>query len=100
MRPYNFKVWAAPTTLLQIDWLGDKTFKPIDLKQSIENVILGRRHSAPKVLFRFPKVRFRFRYCYGLRNAIQDLQRGFLIFLIDMIVPDSSFLSLAYYRAV
>ncbi len=57
MRPYNFKVWATPTTLLQIDWLGDKTFKPMDIKQSIENIILGRRCPAPKVSFRFPKVR-------------------------------------------
>ena len=56
MRPYNFKVWAAPTTMLQIDWLGDRTFRPINLKHAIENIILGRRDAAPKVLFRFPKV--------------------------------------------
>eukprot|EP00042_Codosiga_hollandica_P042671 m.394984 g.394984 ORF g.394984 m.394984 type:complete len:539 (+) comp56382_c0_seq2:434-2050(+) len=55
MRPYNFKVWAAPITLLQCDWLGDRTFKPLDIKQSLENVLLGRRTTPPKVTFRFPK---------------------------------------------
>jgi protoporphyrinogen oxidase len=55
MRPYNFKVWATPTTMLSADWLGDKVMKPIDLKATMQNVIMGRRTPAPKAVFRFPK---------------------------------------------
>ena len=31
MRPYNFKVWATPTTMMSMDWLGDKSLTPIDI---------------------------------------------------------------------
>ena len=56
MRPYNFKVWATPTTMMSMDWLGVKTITPIDFRSSLGNVVMGRRTPAPKAVFRFPKV--------------------------------------------
>ena len=55
MRPYNFKVWAYPPKMLQCEWLGEKTYNPINLKVCLENILQGRRAPAPKVSFRFPK---------------------------------------------
>jgi hypothetical protein len=57
MRPYNFKVWAHPTTLLSYDWLRDSTLKPIDIKQCLHNILHGKRSPAPKIPFKFLKVR-------------------------------------------
>tara|TARA_B110000208_G_scaffold141572_1_gene170866 strand:- start:1586 stop:2212 length:627 start_codon:yes stop_codon:yes gene_type:complete len=34
MRPYNFKVWAIPTTLMQCRWLGERV-ATVDLKVNI-----------------------------------------------------------------
>jgi hypothetical protein len=42
--------------MLQCDWLGDPTARPIDLKQCVANILHGKRNPAPKVAFRYPKV--------------------------------------------
>ncbi|CAG0898170.1 unnamed protein product [Darwinula stevensoni] len=55
MRPYNFKFWAVPTTMMQWEWIGDRAAGP-DLKLAVTNVLekniavdLGRYGK-----FRFP----------------------------------------------
>ena len=56
MRPYNFKVWAHPTTMLGYQWLRDTALKPIDLKLCLHNILHGKRAPAPKIPFKFLKV--------------------------------------------
>ena len=38
MRPYNFKVWAVPTTFMQCRWLGERV-ATVDCKKVISNVL-------------------------------------------------------------
>lgn len=55
MRPYNFKVWAVPTTKMQCAWLGERVANP-DLKTVTKNVILQKSAGnwGPNATFRFP----------------------------------------------
>ncbi|KAL9622408.1 MAG: hypothetical protein Q9160_003252 [Pyrenula sp. 1 TL-2023] len=55
MRPYNFKVWAVPTTKMQCQWLGERVAAP-DLKNTTKNVILQKTAGnwGPNATFRFP----------------------------------------------
>lgn len=55
MRPYNFKVWAVPTTMMQCSWLGERVAAP-DLKTVVKNIILGEPAGnwGPNSTFRFP----------------------------------------------
>ncbi|KAI4280069.1 MAG: hypothetical protein L6R38_004735 [Xanthoria sp. 2 TBL-2021] len=55
MRPYNFKVWAVPTTKMQCQWLGERVAAP-DLKTVTKNVILQKTAGnwGPNATFRFP----------------------------------------------
>ncbi len=55
MRPYNFKVWAVPTTKMQCQWLGERVAAP-DLKSVTRNVILQKTAGnwGPNATFRFP----------------------------------------------
>ncbi|KAI9737379.1 MAG: hypothetical protein M1834_009533 [Cirrosporium novae-zelandiae] len=55
MRPYNYKVWAVPTTKMQCDWLGERVAAP-NLKKVTENVILQKTAGnwGPNATFRFP----------------------------------------------
>ncbi|KAI5291058.1 hypothetical protein KEM54_006492 [Ascosphaera aggregata] len=55
MRPYNFKVWAVPTTKMQCAWLGERVAAP-DLKKVISNVIQDKTAGnwGPNATFRFP----------------------------------------------
>ncbi|KAI9145790.1 UDP-galactopyranose mutase-like protein [Paraphysoderma sedebokerense] len=55
MRPYNFKVWAVPTTKMQCEWLGERVAAP-DLKLVMTNVIEGKvaGNWGPNAVFRFP----------------------------------------------
>jgi protoporphyrinogen oxidase len=38
MRPYNFKVWAVPTTKMQCGWLGERV-ATANVKKVVENVL-------------------------------------------------------------
>ncbi|TID21996.1 hypothetical protein E2P81_ATG11112 [Venturia nashicola] len=55
MRPYNFKVWAVPTTKMQCQWLGERVAAP-DVKTVTKNVILNKTAGnwGPNATFRFP----------------------------------------------
>ena len=79
MRPYNFKVWAVPTSKvsppridrprtlvrtlpmltagsqMQCEWLGERVSAP-DVKANVRNVILGKvaGNWGPNATFRFP----------------------------------------------
>jgi protoporphyrinogen oxidase len=55
MRPYNFKVWAVPTTRMQCQWLGERVAAP-NLKIVTKNVILNKTAGnwGPNATFRFP----------------------------------------------
>ncbi|XWX00122.1 hypothetical protein V2A60_008140 [Cordyceps javanica] len=55
MRPYNFKVWAVPTTEMNASWVGERVANP-DVKLLARNVILGKIAPAwgPNTTFRFP----------------------------------------------
>lgn len=55
MRPYNYKVWAVPTTKMQCAWLGERVAAP-DLKTVTKNVILQKTAGnwGPNATFRFP----------------------------------------------
>ncbi|EME42488.1 hypothetical protein DOTSEDRAFT_73354 [Dothistroma septosporum NZE10] len=55
MRPYNYKVWAVPTTKMQCAWLGERVAAP-DLKRVTTNVVLNRAAGnwGPNATFRFP----------------------------------------------
>lgn len=55
MRPYNFKVWAVPTTKMQCAWLGERVAAPA-LKSIAKNVILQKTAGnwGPNATFRFP----------------------------------------------
>jgi len=53
MRPYNFKVWAVPTTHMQAEWLGERV-ATVDVERAINNVILGKEDAGwgPNAVFR------------------------------------------------
>ncbi|CAK7274108.1 hypothetical protein SEPCBS57363_005992 [Sporothrix epigloea] len=55
MRPYNYKVWAVPTTKMQCQWLGERVAAP-DVKTVIRNVVLNKvaGNWGPNATFRFP----------------------------------------------
>lgn len=55
MRPYNFKVWAVPTTEMQCEWLGERV-ATVDVDRAITNVIMGKEDAGwgPNAVFRFP----------------------------------------------
>ncbi|KAK4143011.1 uncharacterized protein C8A04DRAFT_37882 [Dichotomopilus funicola] len=55
MRPYNYKVWAVPTTKMQCEWLGERVAAP-NLKMVTSNVILNKvaGNWGPNNMFRFP----------------------------------------------
>lgn len=56
MRPYNFKVWAIPTHLMQCSWLGERV-ATANVARVVENVIRNRTESGwgPNAVFRFPQ---------------------------------------------
>ena len=56
MRPYNFKVWAYPTNLLNCTWLGERV-STVDMKRVIRNVLLKQPDEGwgPNAVFRFPR---------------------------------------------
>ncbi|KAH7155068.1 hypothetical protein B0J13DRAFT_468923 [Dactylonectria estremocensis] len=55
MRPYNYKVWAVPTTKMQAEWLGERVAAP-DVKNVTKNVILNKVAGGwgPNSTFKFP----------------------------------------------
>ena len=55
MRPYNYKVWAVPTTMMQCGWLGERVAAP-DVGRAISNVLHGKEDAGwgPNAVFRFP----------------------------------------------
>jgi len=56
MRPYNFKVWAVPTTMMQCSWLGERV-ATANVAKVVENVLRNREESnwGPNAVFRFPQ---------------------------------------------
>ena len=55
MRPYNYKVWAVPTTDMQCSWLGERVAAP-NVKAVVKNVVLNKTAGnwGPNATFRFP----------------------------------------------
>ncbi|KAG9202298.1 hypothetical protein G6514_004507 [Epicoccum nigrum] len=55
MRPYNYKVWAVPTTKMQCAWLGERVAAP-NVKGVINNIIHNKTAGnwGPNATFRFP----------------------------------------------
>lgn len=55
MKPYNFKVWAIPTHLMQCTWLGERV-ATANVNKVIENVLLNKTEASwgPNAVFRFP----------------------------------------------
>ncbi|KAK6220626.1 hypothetical protein LQW54_002071 [Pestalotiopsis sp. IQ-011] len=55
MRPYNFKVWAVPTTKMNATWLGERGAAP-NVKLLTKSVILNKvaGNWGPNSTFRFP----------------------------------------------
>ncbi|OAA47190.1 UDP-galactopyranose mutase [Beauveria brongniartii RCEF 3172] len=55
MRPYNFKVWAIPTTKMNATWLGERVAAP-DLKLLTSNAVQNKVAGpwGPNATFRFP----------------------------------------------
>ncbi len=53
MRPYNFKVWAVPTTMMQCNWLGERV-ATVDVDRAISNVINNKEDAGwgPNAVFR------------------------------------------------
>lgn len=56
MRPYNYKVWAIPTELMQCTWLGERV-ATANVAKVVENVIRNKFESnwGPNAVFRFPQ---------------------------------------------
>mmetsp|Transcript_14277 Transcript_14277/g.14377 ORF Transcript_14277/g.14377 Transcript_14277/m.14377 type:complete len:495 (-) Transcript_14277:275-1759(-) len=56
MRPYNFKVWAVPPSLMQCSWLGERV-ATANVAKVVENVIRNKTESGwgPNAVFRFPQ---------------------------------------------
>ncbi|PWN98924.1 FAD/NAD(P)-binding domain-containing protein [Tilletiopsis washingtonensis] len=55
MRPYNFKVWAVPTTDMQCKWLGERVAAP-SLKLVVSNTLNKKvaGNWGPNATFKFP----------------------------------------------
>ncbi|UZJ52923.1 hypothetical protein CBS101457_002243 [Exobasidium rhododendri] len=55
MRPYNFKVWAVPTTHMQCKWLGERVAAP-SLKMAVSNTLYKKvaGNWGPNATFKFP----------------------------------------------
>jgi len=55
MRPYNFKVWAFPTTDMQCSWLGERV-ATADTARVIRNVLTKKDDAGwgPNAVFRYP----------------------------------------------
>lgn len=55
MRPYNYKVWAVPTTKMQCAWLGERVAAP-NVKGVINNIIHNKTAGnwGPNATFKFP----------------------------------------------
>lgn len=55
MRPYNFKVWAVPTTHMQCKWLGERVAAP-SLKLAVSNTLYKKFAGGwgPNATFKFP----------------------------------------------
>ena len=55
MRPYNFKVWACPPSMMQCGWLGERV-ATVDASRVVENVLRNKcdRNWGPNNVFRFP----------------------------------------------
>ncbi|KAL9931426.1 hypothetical protein V8E36_009712 [Tilletia maclaganii] len=55
MRPYNFKVWAVPTTMMQCKWLGERVAAP-SLKLVVSNTLNKKTAGnwGPNATFKFP----------------------------------------------
>ncbi|PKI83103.1 hypothetical protein MVES1_002898 [Malassezia vespertilionis] len=55
MRPYNFKVWAVPTTMMQCKWLGERVAAP-SLKMVVNNTLNHKvaGNWGPNATFKFP----------------------------------------------
>jgi protoporphyrinogen oxidase len=55
MRPYNFKVWAVPPSLMQCGWLGERV-ATVDVRKAVANTIGGVEDAGwgPNAVFRFP----------------------------------------------
>ena len=56
MRPYNFKVWAVPTTKMQCSWLGERV-ATANVAKVVENVLRNKTETSwgPNAVFRFPQ---------------------------------------------
>lgn len=56
MRPYNYKVWAVPTTKMQCSWLGERV-ATANVAKVVENVLRNKTESGwgPNAVFRFPQ---------------------------------------------
>jgi hypothetical protein len=58
MRPYNFKVWAYPTTMMQAEWLGERV-ATVDANRAIRNVLESKvEDSWGRLLALSPTTRF------------------------------------------
>ncbi|KAI0413514.1 FAD/NAD(P)-binding domain-containing protein [Xylaria grammica] len=55
MRPYNFRVWAVPTTKMNATWVGERVAAP-NAKLLTRNVVLNKvaGNWGPNATFRFP----------------------------------------------
>ncbi|KAK8033927.1 hypothetical protein PG991_003325 [Apiospora marii] len=55
VRPYNFKVWAVPTTKMNATWVGERVAAP-NVKLLVRNAVLGKIAGGwgPNSTFRFP----------------------------------------------
>lgn len=55
MRPYNYKVWAVPTTKMQCQWLGERVAAP-NVKMVVRNAIMNKAAGGwgPNSVFKFP----------------------------------------------
>eukprot|EP00741_Cyanophora_paradoxa_P008554 tig00001339_g8279.t1 len=56
MTPYNFKVWAYPTTEMTSHWVGERV-ATVDLARILRNMVLKKSDAGwgPNATFRFPK---------------------------------------------
>lgn len=56
MRPYNYKVWAYPTTDMSSNWLGERV-ATADVFKAVENALSGRESLGwgPNSTFHFPQ---------------------------------------------
>jgi protoporphyrinogen oxidase len=55
MRPYNFKVWAHPTELMNKEWIGERVAM-IDVDRALKNVMLEQDDVSwgPNNMFKYP----------------------------------------------